>query len=325
MVWCVCVCVYRRFFQDNPLAIFGHSITIVDIVLAVVVSQSALLDYDIANHATVHKWYLALKATRSFRQSHADFFALAASLFKRSEAAVNSSNRTTTTFNTTASPSSSSSSSSLSPQSPTSPNSPSERRVDVGTNLASPPLRVPTPIPTTTTTTTATTATTTSQSSTNPILYWFALNVDSRFVLHFAHASSIPLRLVVVDAARGESQSPEYLAINPAGKIPYLVDNNTKLSHSDDIMRYLASKYHSPLYPPENPKDQAEIDVAIAELRQLLADDISKIMYATAVAGMMGRQLETEAVETATHKIAKALLTINEYVAHTHTPLSICP
>ena len=47
---------------------------------------------------------------------------------------------------------------------------------------------------------------------------------------------------------KGEHKTPEYLEINPNGKIPALVDGDTKLWESNAIMQYISSD--SSLWPP---------------------------------------------------------------------------
>ena len=60
-----------------------------------------------------------------------------------------------------------------------------------------------------------------------------------------------PVELVRVDLSAGENQTPEYLAINPNGKVPALVDGDVKLWESHAIMAYLAHKAGSDLWPSD--------------------------------------------------------------------------
>ena len=47
------------------------------------------------------------------------------------------------------------------------------------------------------------------------------------------------------------TQDAAYLALNPNGKVPTLVDGGTTVWESNTILRYLANKRGSPLYPTD--------------------------------------------------------------------------
>ncbi len=55
---------------------------------------------------------------------------------------------------------------------------------------------------------------------------------------------------------KGDSKTPEYLAINPNGRIPALVDGDLELFESMAINLYLAKTYGGKLYPSD-PHDEA--------------------------------------------------------------------
>src|ERR1700693_108770 len=61
--------------------------------------------------------------------------------------------------------------------------------------------------------------------------------------------------------AFGRNQEPDYLAMNPNGRLPPLVDGGFVLWESNSIMRYLVLAYRegSPLYP-QAPKRRASVD-----------------------------------------------------------------
>lgn len=46
-----------------------------------------------------------------------------------------------------------------------------------------------------------------------------------------------------VDFAKGENRSPEFLALNPSGKVPVIDDNGLVLTESAAIVSHLADKY----------------------------------------------------------------------------------
>jgi glutathione S-transferase len=61
--------------------------------------------------------------------------------------------------------------------------------------------------------------------------------------------------------AFGKNHDPEYLAMNPNGRVPTLVDGDFVLWESNSIMRYLVLAYRplTPLYP-QSPKIRAGVD-----------------------------------------------------------------
>jgi glutathione S-transferase len=61
--------------------------------------------------------------------------------------------------------------------------------------------------------------------------------------------------------AFGKNDQPEYLAMNPNGRVPTLVDGDYVLWESNSIMRYLNLAYGggSPIYPP-SPQARAAVD-----------------------------------------------------------------
>ncbi len=55
-----------------------------------------------------------------------------------------------------------------------------------------------------------------------------------------------------VDLPKGKQAQPEFLAINPAGMVPVLVDGKTTVLESNCILIYLAEKVGSDLWPADS-------------------------------------------------------------------------
>jgi glutathione S-transferase len=68
-------------------------------------------------------------------------------------------------------------------------------------------------------------------------------------VLLFAAESGIDLDLKLVDIFKGEHLQPAYRALNSNALVPMLEDGDFRLTESSAIMKYLADKIDSPLYP----------------------------------------------------------------------------
>ncbi len=70
-------------------------------------------------------------------------------------------------------------------------------------------------------------------------------------IVWYLEELAIPYEFVKLDMQAGEHLQPEYLAINPIGKVPAIVDGNFQLWESGAILMYLADKYSKTLLTPE--------------------------------------------------------------------------
>jgi glutathione S-transferase len=82
-------------------------------------------------------------------------------------------------------------------------------------------------------------------------LYGFPPSPNTWKVLALAKHIGAPLEFELVDLTRGQQRSEAYLALNPCGRTPLLVDGDFKLWESNAIMQYLASKAATPLWPDD--------------------------------------------------------------------------
>ena len=80
-------------------------------------------------------------------------------------------------------------------------------------------------------------------------LHYHPASTASRPILLFAAESNIPLELQLVDIFKGEHRQPAYAALNPNALVPLLEDGDFRLTESSAILKYLADKIDSPLYP----------------------------------------------------------------------------
>jgi glutathione S-transferase len=80
--------------------------------------------------------------------------------------------------------------------------------------------------------------------------------------------------LVTVNAAKGEHRQPAFLAMNPAGKLPVLVDGDFVLTESVAIVLYLAEKHPDKRLVPTELRERAEFNrwllFTVTELEQPL-------------------------------------------------------
>ena len=90
-------------------------------------------------------------------------------------------------------------------------------------------------------------------------LYTTALSANGRKVLAVCRQLELEPEIRDVNVYRGEGRTAEYLAVNPSGKIPTLVDGDLTLHESNAILQYVAEVYgHFRLWS-RDPKARARI------------------------------------------------------------------
>lgn len=70
---------------------------------------------------------------------------------------------------------------------------------------------------------------------------------------------NVPFELQSVDLAGGEHLTKDYLAINPFGQVPVLVDGDDVVWDSTAILIYLAKKYGDDSWLPSAPNEAASV------------------------------------------------------------------
>lgn len=83
-------------------------------------------------------------------------------------------------------------------------------------------------------------------------IYQHPLSPNCRKVTAVAQHLGIETEDEFVDLLKGGAQAPEFLAINPNGKVPALVDGETTLSESNAIIAYLGAQKDNTLWPKNN-------------------------------------------------------------------------
>lgn len=86
-------------------------------------------------------------------------------------------------------------------------------------------------------------------------------SVNVQKVLWCLHELDLTFDRIDAGMQFGKNHEPDYLAMNPNGRIPTLVDGDYVLWESNSVMRYLCMAYGqtSPIYPPDA-KRRAAVD-----------------------------------------------------------------
>lgn len=93
-------------------------------------------------------------------------------------------------------------------------------------------------------------------------LYCDPISTTVRPVLMFIAEHGLPVEIVHVDLMSGGTRDPAYLAVNPNGIVPYLVDGDFGLGECSAILKYLADVAGSPAYPRDL-KARARVNEAL--------------------------------------------------------------
>ncbi len=70
---------------------------------------------------------------------------------------------------------------------------------------------------------------------------------------------NIPYERILIDLSKDEQRKPEFLALNPYGKVPVIEDNGFVLRESAIINEYLEEVYSEPALMPKDPQKRASV------------------------------------------------------------------
>jgi glutathione S-transferase len=104
----------------------------------------------------------------------------------------------------------------------------------------------------------------TAERSTSVIkLYDFKSSPNCQRVKIVLAEKNLPYDIAPIDLRAHEQKTPEYLKLNPYGKVPVLTDDATVLYESLIINEYLDEKYPNPPLMPKDPAKRAKARILI--------------------------------------------------------------
>ncbi len=131
-----------------------------------------------------------------------------------------------------------------------------------------------------------------------------------------ARAMGVEFEKHVVDLPSGAQRAPEYLAINPRGKVPAMDDDSFLLAESTTIMRYLARREKSALYPSgltERALCEQWMDFAVQHIRA----PFSRIQFNRMVAPMIGQTPDEASIKVGLHLLSESLPAVEAQLGET--------
>lgn len=138
------------------------------------------------------------------------------------------------------------------------------------------------------------------------------------YKLHFHPASTYSRRVtmaliekgidyepVTVDMANGAHKSAEYLALNPYGRVPTLVDGDFVLYESTAILNYLEACHPTPALVPDDAQGRARVDMHMKLCDLQLSPWAGKILFPKRF--LPEDRWDRDAIDAASKEIGKHL------------------
>ena len=94
-------------------------------------------------------------------------------------------------------------------------------------------------------------------------LYESPASPNSQRVKMVLVEKNLAYEAIPVDLRKGEQKKPDFLKLNPYGKVPVIVDGATVVYESLIINEYLEEKYPEPPLMPRDPAKRAKIRILI--------------------------------------------------------------
>ena len=115
-----------------------------------------------------------------------------------------------------------------------------------------------------------------------PIQLYYNPRSRSTIIHWMLEECGAPYELVPIDLSKREQKAPGFLAINPAGKLPALVDGEARLWETAAICLYLADRFAGAqlAIPADSPERGRYLSLAVYGMTQLepaMADTLLEI------------------------------------------------
>lgn len=127
-------------------------------------------------------------------------------------------------------------------------------------------------------------------------LYGFDISQPCNKVRYVANELGIDYDYIIINPLQGEHQSEEHLKRHPAGKIPVITDGDFILFESNAIIKYLADKVNSSLYPKDL-KQRAIIDQWMDFTSIHVANGVNKVFGNRIIFPKIGIDLDERSLQ----------------------------
>ena len=146
-------------------------------------------------------------------------------------------------------------------------------------------------------------------------LYWGSGSPFAWRVMLTLEVKGLDYESKLLEFSKGENKSPEYLKLNPRGKVPTLKDGAFVVYESLAIMTYLDRKYPTPPLFGNSPEETGQIWRLISECESYLVSAGDKVVRPI----FFGKGLDkVDEIHQAAQTIRQELTTVDEQLAHSN-------
>ncbi|MGE5180712.1 MAG: glutathione S-transferase family protein [Acidobacteriota bacterium] len=148
-------------------------------------------------------------------------------------------------------------------------------------------------------------------------LYIHPFSPNARRALMTAIHLNVPFERVLVDLRKGEHKRPEYLKLNPNGKVPTLEDDGFALWESRAIMTYLAERTPGQTIYPQELRARADVNHWMFWDAVHFSPAIQIVVYERIVKGFLGHGApDPEEIERGEKMIAPLMAVLDGHLAN---------
>lgn len=127
----------------------------------------------------------------------------------------------------------------------------------------------------------------------------------------------LPHEYIHVDLQSGANVLPEYLEINPHGRVPSIDDDGFLLSQSDAINRYLCAVSGPSSFYPDDIKKQAIVNQWIDFASQHVLMDMARVFYNRIVVKFTKETPDENAIDFGIRRLERDMPYLDQQLAQT--------
>jgi glutathione S-transferase len=142
-------------------------------------------------------------------------------------------------------------------------------------------------------------------------IYWGSGSPFAWRVLLAAEIKRVPYESRLLEFSKGDLKTPEFLALNPRGKVPVIRDGDFVLAESLAIIAYLDRKHPEPSLLGRTPEDTGRIWSAIATFESYVRDATTPLNR-----WLFGDKPRTTEIDDARAAVGRELDRVETRLAH---------